>query len=716
MRVGKKSVLVIFFGLLLIVSLVQYRADVRSATMQGFEIGLVQRERSIRLVSAIASTLISTKRHDMIEGHLQDAMRVGWIDFYVVTFRGEVTTYGSIRPLSDEAYATLVSNHPPNAFWEFHSSNEPEKSIRGPASAGVQGEEEFRFFEADLGKDRRLKIGFNSNREAYFAEAEAARADENRRSLVLMLVVTFLIFLFSARDILKVAKVVRTKGIRGLKELRVLSKEAEALKHGIEGFGQEVGRLETQNKKLLGQVLPSLRTELESGKQPPYDFQCTMVRTDINNFTQIFHAYPTDRFLATINQFFTEASHIISRYDGLIHEFVGDEIIYYFKDENHANSFTAALACAREIERIAEAIHLRTSSEEGYSFRVKSSLSYGKIRFGPLLNGFSLAGAPLIETTRILSAVSEKNENTIHFDSSNVVRIHEAIGFAEAFRATLKGMEGERILVRYIGHASVSEVLRDTQISDFHRSQILLDYRSDADLKKLLMFVGSASESVPANEVLRLFNQLHITKCDASLTMMLVDVMRSLMDRGHRDQRFSDMRALATLSGALPRLIPIENFGASVDALILELVEHKDLRVVANTIETLQRAREMGRVSKILDLHLLDSKNVRVAANALVYLGTSEISQDVVRRLTKFLESQDANRVAAGFYAWGEIALYYRETDPVYYHTQSEFRSLLSRFESTVVFYPSSVRQAAEAARKAGDAELALRLEQRASA
>ena len=72
-------------------------------------------------------------------------------------------------------------------------------------------------------------------------------------------------------------------------------------------------------------------------------------------------------FLATINEFFTECSHIISRYDGFIHEFVGDEIIFYFKDEQHTNSFTAALACTRGMELVAEQMHAHTTQTRGYA-------------------------------------------------------------------------------------------------------------------------------------------------------------------------------------------------------------------------------------------------------------------------------------------------------------------------------------------------------------
>lgn len=703
---GKKSVLVIFFGILLALGIVQYRLDVRSANLKGFEIQLVERERSIRLVSAIAESLIATGRRDLIEGHLRDAIRVGWIDFYLMTFNGEVVAFDSVRPLSDDAYATLMQTHPADAFWEFHSKFEPVASIRGPASAGVEGIEDFRFFESDLQDKRRLKLGLNTNREAFLAEMDAYRSGENNRIFVLSMLMTVAVFLFSARDLLRVAKIVRTKGVRGLKELRVLSKEAAVLQQGIEGFSDAVDRLERENQTLEAQVLPSLRSELHSGKKPPYDFNCTMVRTDINNFTSIFHTYPSEPFLATINEFFIECSHIISRYDGFIHEFVGDEIIYYFKDEQHANSFTAALACTRQIELAAERIHARMTEERGYAFKIKSGLSYGKIRFGALLNGFSLAGAPLIETARIVGAVHEREENTVHFDSSNVIRLNGVVSFAESFRASLKGMEGERTLMRYLGHKPLSEIIKHAESSNTHGSRVVYDYRSDDELSQLLKMLEASSATSLAGDALHMLHQIRVTACGNHYLTTLLSVIRTLADRQQKidasakTASFTDARALATLAGALARLVPREYLDVKVHNLLVELIEHRDSRVVANTIETLQAIRLVGRSSQILDRRLVDSKNTRVAANSLIYLGTEDISSDVLKRLRKLLDSNDSNHVAAGLFAWGEIAKHHIETDLVYYRTQSEFLALQNRFESICAAHPTAARHATEAIKK----------------
>lgn len=691
----KKSLLLIFALGTILVSYIQYRLDVRSANLKGFEIVLVKKERDVRLLSAMTESLLVTSRQDLIEAHLTDAIRVGWVDFYMLTYKGEVLLFNSVRPVSDEAYATLASLHPPDTAWEFRSKFEQAPSIRGPAAAKTDQIEDFRFIETDLGGERRLKLGFNLNREAFLAEMTSLRAGENRRILVWGIILSFFIFLFTARDLFKIVRAVRTKGARGLEGLSSMSQEAEILKQGFSGYQETVERLQQANRVLGAQVLPSLKSELQSGKPPPYDFACTLVRTDINDFTKTFHSKPQDEFLATINLFFTECSHVISRYNGLIHEFVGDEIIFYLKDENHENSFTAALACVNEIGSIANQIHNRTSSENGYNFRIKTSLSHGVIRFGPLLNGYSLAGAPLIETSRILSHVSEKAENTVHFDARCLSMVDWGVEFEEAFRVQLKGLEGERQICRYKGHKSVRSLLEDQtreSLSAVHA------YRDEDSFLEILRFVVKDPESRIVPDVMNLCSNVLFTKCTKEFVSEMENILSdALALRGEFDSQ--TVKLLATLVAALPKLIPSSVFSSKLGSVLENFSEHPDPRVAANAIEAMQAYRDTGYTS--LNRKLLKSANVRIAANAIVFLGKVELTKQVTKEIRALLESGDLVKVGAGIYVWGEIAAFHVRRDAVYIRTQGDFMSLQQRIKTLATKHPNLRRLADEAERKA---------------
>lgn len=691
----KKSLLLIFALGTILVSYVQYRLDVRSANLKGFEIILVKKERDVRLLSAMTESLLVTARQDLIEAHLADSIRVNWIDFYMLTYKGEVLLFNSVRPLSDEAYGTLASLHPPDTVWEFRSKFETAPSIRGPAAAKTDQIEDFRFIETDLGDDRRLKLGFNLNREAFLAEMKVLRAGENQRILVWGIILSFFIFIFTARDLFKIVRAVRSKGVRGLESFSSMSKEAEILKQGLSGYQETVDRLQSANRVLGAQVLPSLKSELQSGKTPPYDFACTLVRTDINDFTKTFHSKPQDQFLATINEFFTECSHVISRYDGLIHEFVGDEIIFYFKDEKHVNSFSAALACVGEIGDVADRIHQRTSVESGYGFRIKSSLSHGVIRFGPLLNGYSLAGAPLIETTRILSHVSEKSENTIHFDSRCLTLLDWGVEFEEAFRASLKGLEGERQICRYLGHKKIDTLIEDGG-RDAYRA--VHAYRNEASFLAVLRFVIQDPEHRFVADALNLISSSLFTKCTDGYLVELESLLsKALALKGEYDSQ--TVKLLATIVASLPRLVPPNRFNGQLGAILEKYSEHSDPRVVANAIESMQEFRDTGFTS--LNRRLLKSDNARIAANAIVFLGKIEVTKEVVKHIRNLLESGDLVKVGSGIFVWGEIAGFHLQRDAVYMRTQTEFMALEQRVKTLAKKHPSLRRLADAAARKA---------------
>ena len=136
---------------------------------------------------------------------------------------------------------------------------------------------------------------------------------------------------FTLKDITLMVREIR-KGKRGkIGSIQARSAESQLFLQGLTGYARAVSDLEAENVRLGRQVLPSLQKEIHSGRKPPYDFNCTMVRTDINHFSTIFNTHNVTEFMATINEFFVGVSHIVSRYKGYVYEFIGDEVIFYFK-------------------------------------------------------------------------------------------------------------------------------------------------------------------------------------------------------------------------------------------------------------------------------------------------------------------------------------------------------------------------------------------------
>ena len=85
--------------------------------------------------------------------------------------------------------------------------------------------------------------------------------------------------------------------------LKASSYEVDLFIKGLRGYEKSIKNLKARNELLGNQVLPALQSEILSGEKPPYEFNCTMVMTDINNYSHIYDNYPKEEFIKLYNRF-----------------------------------------------------------------------------------------------------------------------------------------------------------------------------------------------------------------------------------------------------------------------------------------------------------------------------------------------------------------------------------------------------------------------------
>jgi hypothetical protein len=472
---------------------------------------------------------------------------------------------------------------------------------------------------------------------------------------------------------------------------------------GLTGYAQAVEDLQAENVKLGRQVLPSLKKEIHSVRKPPYDFECTMVRTDINHFSTIFNTHNVTEFMATINEFFDSVSRTVARYGGLVHEFVGDEVIYYFKDDEHENSFAIALSAIREINELAERFNASTQQARGYGFTVKSSLAHGKVRFGPLVGGFTIAGSILIETVRILGFIVEKDENVVYFDGVNSKRLGPVISGEERMQVKMKGYQSEISLHQYLNHQSLQKVLDGLSIASISH---LSYYRSDFDLKLIIENLCSQSAARPIEVTLKAIRILRLPYIAQPTLAMAPEIRAWIAELSREFEGDLYPGAGKILSAAVMlylNLVPREHFNQQDRELLTELLSSADRRVVANTVEVLTHFSASVSVKRVRALR----DDLRIAANTLIHEGNEEITASVLKKLKTLLKSKKASEAASGLYALGELAMIHRSRDFAYYSAQVDFQALLSDLDLYAQHATTMVRrQALAAARKSANAEL----------
>ncbi|MDX9730311.1 MAG: hypothetical protein RBT63_00935 [Bdellovibrionales bacterium] len=537
-----------------------------------------------------------------------------------------------------------------------------------------------------------------------------------------------LVFWLHTRDLAKLKREIRKTGrvsasVSDMSKRGIVSAEAEAIAAGFRGYASSERGLKQQAERLSPQVLPALKRELFSGQEPPYTFDCTLVRTDINGFSQIFNSPYRDRFAQHIDEFFTGLTEIVSRYDGLISEFIGDEVIFYFKDIEHdesnhgpQTSVNRAIDAVRDIGEYAKMIDAKTRLE-GHPFTVKSALAHGALRFGKQVDGYSLSGGLFIETVRILSTVTEKAESQLYFAARHTAYLREDIFTEPVGDFNLKGYTERTNLVRFKDQTKLSNHLArvDELISQgpsFYELNMLFDFvrhhKSDTGLEQVISKASSKVEDWTPALHLALVESLrdcNVYRSNHSLAPALLDWLTALTDLAN-SRSAEWYKPVSSILMLFPCLVPrLEVSGNDLNRMEAFL-DVEDMRTVANTISVLTHYDSEPQVRPLAE-HKISTNN-RVAANALILSATQDLNRKNLDMLEKMIfgRSSDETRRASGLYALGEIARILKSRDPVYFSTRVELHRLLERIEPFIHHKNESIaNQARRALAKSTDEE-----------
>lgn len=537
------------------------------------------------------------------------------------------------------------------------------------------------------------------------------------QDIIMVIAMAAFAFWLHTRDLMKLKKEITKHGRMpaGLANQKTLSAETEAIVAGLKGYAQAEKQLQEKSDKLSSQVLPALKRELFSGQAPPYTFDCTLVRTDINGFSQIFNSPYRDRFAKHIDDFFIGLTEIVSRYEGLIYEFVGDEAIFYFKDFTAedfpvddqlgpSTSLNRAIDAIRDIHALASDIGLRTKLE-GHQFTVKSALAHGTLRFGAQVDGFSLSGGVLIETVRILSTVTDKQDNHLYFASRHTAFLRDDIMTEKVGVFSLKGYSEGVNLVRWTGSTPLTTHIANIS-SKVHGSSgfdFVSQHRSDFSLETIISAAAAVRDGWSLNQHLALVHALRSVKVYrahhplAETLNEWVATARSLAAQ-HPEWH----RLVSAILMIYPTLVPKTALTEKGAAELETLLDSNDMRTVANIIDVLTRYRMEPKVRPLRNLFA--SENNRVAANALIHEGTRELTKEVLEKMENmiFARGTEDMRRASGLYALGEVARILRARDPVYYSTRVDLHRLIEKASTLITHTNESVRdQAARVLAKA---------------
>lgn len=620
-------------------SATQFYFNVKKLTDKEVE----RRQTQMQFVQESFIPLVITENFTLLKDRLENARKLFLIDFYIVQNGPEVVT------------------------WYNNFDNLAGVNVDYQVFNQIMQNDDLALRTVKL-MDYRFTVGVFQNKKNIMLETAWSMKGLIIQDLVIVTLMVGLVVYLFLKDIINLTQILANRDRSKLAKLKSFSKEGQTLLKATQSYESTKNFLEHENRYYSDSLTPAILHEMKSGTKAPYAFQSTMIRVDLNGYTQIFLDKKDEYVTDIMNMYFIKARELIERYNGLIYQYVGDEIVFHIK-EGSQNSQALALACLRSVFEAAQQIEDTLPSEADHCFKVKGSFVLGKIRFVNQDSGFALSGLPLIESARLLSQVDDKASSSVTFYAEASPSVQELCTVSDTKETLLKGFAKPSTLYRAKEFTSVEKALeKDLTLVTY--------FRSDEDLTAIYNFIGKDISAGNDNGFFTVFNILKTYKVRMSseaqaeaFTVFLRGIFNS-----NKEQKANDKVLSAAISLA-SNFVPPYLVKESLLDLFSECLEHKDPRVQANTIIVLgDLAADIGFLRKFVY-----SKNNRVSADALLVSGKRNMDKELAEKLKEYLESKNPLFQASGRFVVKSLGDHYRNTDPIFYETNPLLKDLLRR-------------------------------------
>ncbi len=509
----------------------------------------------------------------------------------------------------------------------------------------------------------------------YIATVMAYNRGNFWRNFLFQSMILILIISYSFRELSTLISRLQWGGIGSLRNKNTLKenytfREAHSIASVMERISDQQGKGKDELEILRSQILPSLKHELSSTQEPPYEFDSIMVRVDINDSTKV---YSNPEFNEIQHYWFdyfkVNCAEIATRYHGFVHEELGDEVILYFKISQEDIAACSAVACVRDIFFLSAEIDHQIQRKFDFSFRVKASLDQGRLRvfkssfgsFDPLGENrrLKIEGAggesrnPFLTTVRMLKFIEDKTVNSCVLSQKIFLASKKLLGKTLPVLHRIPGIEDNE---------SYHWVTSFTRFEEVNEEFLLSYFRSDDSLVR--QFETISSDLMTEDEMLKKLKIFRLPQLGRISTDLQKSYVKCLAALASQNQQKT--RALATVISLAPNIMKGDVLEGSLTDLLSRCLIHSDDRVQANAIEA------WGA----LDLHLSQIKqnlkafrHNRSMANSLVVSLKMTLDKTSLKLLSKMLQNKDQFMRAAGCYALGEIIIHYQKADAVVLET-----------------------------------------------
>lgn len=525
---------------------------------------------------------------------------------------------------------------------------------------------------------------------------------------IITLFVGVLIYLI-LKDFVIIDQLLKKGDREKLSELMATSKEAQTLIESTMTLNH-INSSQKHNIEILQNTVgDALASEIYQKTPSLTSIPVSVVRIDLNGYTQIFLEKKEEHIVSVLNEYFQVTNDIIKRYGGEIYQIIGDEVIFVFKDPHFLIKRNAgdgldhklkALFSVKAIFQWSEELDRKVQEQYGHRFLLKASISNGSLKFVKLNTGYAFAGVPLIESVRLLGSVSDKTENTLIVTENDYKDFQNFFPVSNQKLAHLKGFE-DRITVYEIKEFSEFDEYfiktLNTENEEMLRFKMqYLDYfRSQEDINQALVLINKyfqASQLKPVFYLIQTLKKVNLSIPDQFIAQRLYQILTD---------HFQTIQAKSLEYSFLPGLVLLTKslvhkdlWSAPWNQLLQNFLLSNNSRVVANASDVYYFFHD--KIDEIKNILTNWEDNNRISALYILAKMKRDITKKESDVVISWLKSENPLFQASALYLVEELLKYYFTKDEIIYKTNEPLQKLKNESLKLTTSYNQMVQSRAQ--------------------
>ena len=168
---------------------------------------------------------------------------------------------------------------------------------------------------------------------------------------------------------------------------------------------------EKLNKFLSKKIVQSIDNGLIDFKLGGAIKKVTVLFSDIRNFVEISETKDALDIVATLNEYFTEMTNIIFKYDGMIDKYIGDSIMAVFGiPASKPNDALRAVQASIEMQQCLDKLNLKWMKQDNYSFKTGIAIHTGTVVAGNIGSSERMEYTVIGNTVNLASRIEGMNK------------------------------------------------------------------------------------------------------------------------------------------------------------------------------------------------------------------------------------------------------------------------------------------------------------------